>query len=77
MATESSSLKGKIDTPVQLLQRLEQHDWEYSRSDDIREWKAGRSDWEQIADGIKSVPNGMAVYKHYVTARNLAYYGHE
>ena len=77
MATESSSLKGKIESPVQLLKRLEQHDWGYSRSDDHREWKAGKQDWEEIQHGATSVPNGAAILKHYAAAWNLANYGHE
>jgi len=77
MATESSSRKGVPENPVQLLRRLEQHDWNYSRSDDHREWRAGRDDWDEIMTGVKSVPNGKAIFTMYFAARNLAYYGHE
>ena len=77
MATESSSRKGVPENPVQLLRRLEQHDWNYSRTDDHREWKTGTHDWDEIMEGIKSVPNGARIAKHYIRARNLAYYGHE
>lgn len=77
MVTESSSLKGEIKTPVELLKRLEQHDWGHSRSDDIREWKVGKQDWDEIVAGAKSVPNGEQIMEHYVLARNLADYGHE
>jgi len=76
MATESSSSKALIESPVQLLKRLEQHDWGYSRSDDHREWKAGKQDWDEIVAGAKSVPNGEQIMEHYVLARNLADYGH-
>ena len=77
MGTESSSSRGKIESPVQLLKRLEQHDWGYSRSDDHREWKAGKQDWEQIKQGMESVSNGVAIFGHYTAAWNLANYGHE
>ena len=76
MATESSSRRGVPENPVQLLKRLEQHDWHYARSDDIREWKAGKQDWDEIVAGAKSVPNGEQIMEHYVLARNLADYGH-
>ena len=77
MATESSSQKGAIESPVQLLRRLEKHDWYYAMSDDHREWRAGKDDWGEILEGEKTVPNGAAILEHYVAARSLAYYGHE
>ncbi len=76
MVTESSSLRGRIETPVQLLQRLERHDWLHSRSDDHREWRAGKQDWEQIQQGAIDVSNGEIIMKHYLLARSYAYYGH-
>lgn len=76
MATESSSRKGKIESPAQLLRRLEEHDWLHSRSDDHREWKAGKRDWDAIQQGAIDVSNGAIILKHYVIARNYAYYGH-
>jgi hypothetical protein len=77
MATESSSQKGRIETSVQLLRRLEQHDWEHSRSDEYHEWRSGRDDWDEIKAGARSVPNGAIITKHYQIARKYAYYGHE
>ena len=77
MATESSSLRGAILSPVQLLKRLEQHDWYYAMSDDHRSWQSGRDNWEQIEAGAKVVPNGAAILKNYVAAWNLANYGHK
>lgn len=77
MVTESSSLKGAIESPVQLLRRLEKHNWDHTRSGDNREWILGKIDWDEIKRGIESVPNGVAILEHYVAARSLAYYGHE
>ncbi len=77
MATELSSLKESISSPAQLLRRLEQHDYLHSRSDDHREWTAGRQDWDEIKQGAETVPNGREIMTHYLKARNLAYYGHE
>ena len=77
MATESSSWKGEIESPVQLLKRLEKHDWDFARSDSPSDWRTGQDNWDAIKKGVRIVPNGKAIFKHYVAARNLAYYGHE
>lgn len=77
MGTESSWLKGTIENPVQLLKRLEAHDWDSERSNDTQRWRAGIDDWEEIQNGIFFVPDGKAIHEHYVAARNLANYGHE
>lgn len=77
MGMGSSLWKGPVTTPVQLLRRLEQHDWLYAMSDDHRSWQRGNDDWEEITAGAKIVPNGAAILKNYVAARNLANYGHK
>lgn len=77
MVTASSWPRGKIESPAQLLKRLEQHDWYYAMSDDHRHWTAGRDNWDEILEGSREVPNGAAILKHYAAAWNLVNYGHE
>lgn len=77
MATESSSLKGTIQSPAQLLKRLEQHDYDSQRGSDAQTWSAGIDDWDAITLGAKSVPHGASILRHYLAARSLVEYGHE
>ena len=76
MGTESLWLKGPVETPVQLLKRLEAHDWDHKKCGDTRRWMAGNTDRAEILLGAKSVPNGKEIMKYYRIAWNLANYGH-
>lgn len=77
MVTQSSSSKDPITSPAQLLQRLQKHDWLHDRADDFDSYRRGREDIEEIRAAARELLNGKAIYKHYVAAHNLAYYGHE
>ena len=66
-----------IATPHLLLRALQDHDWDYEKSDDFRMYQRGKSDEQRIARARKLVPNGDAIYKHYVAILNLVNYGHE
>lgn len=77
MAKESSSSKGAVENPLQLLRRLEEHDYHHVTESDTQRWADGKEDWTQIKQGVNLLPNGQAILDHYIAARMLATYGHE
>ena len=76
MARKLSLLPENIETPQDLLNALQKHDWWYAKAEDHSEYSRGRRDMQRIEAALPNIPNGREIYKHYASIRNLIDYGH-